>query len=103
MMGNDRLQRQVRSQIFLSGCNSDQKFAIERRILEAYDGGVPLTDEEFDRYWLLIGSLKDSTYLSCGITPGLDETFRTTASGRNYLRTIGGKTRHRPRYACGGR
>lgn len=91
MTEDDRMLRETRSRIFLGSCTDDQRFAIECRILEAYDRGSPLTNEEFDRYYFLIKSLKDSTYLRCGISPDLDETFKTTRSGRNYLRTIRGR------------
>lgn len=91
MMGDDGLSREVKSHIFLSNCTSEQKFTIECRILEAYDGGEPLSKDELDKYYILIKSLKDSTYLRCGISPELDETFKTTKSGKNYLKTIRGK------------
>lgn len=76
------------SHIFLSKRSSDELFSIERRILEAYDGGIPLSDEEFRTYVVMIESLVDSTYLGCGIDPELNQTFRTTSSGRKYLRAI---------------
>ena len=88
MEGVNRLEREARSRVYLSKCTSGDLFSIECRILDSFNGGKPLTDEELINYDVMIKSLKDSTYLRCGINPEIKETFKTTFSGKRYLKTF---------------
>lgn len=85
-MSDEQIRREAVSRIFLSQRSEEEKDRLEAEILEMFTTpGNGFSPSEMDEYHLLITRLADCGYIGCGMDWNLEETYRTTDSGRGHL------------------
>lgn len=96
MLSDEQIRREAVSRIFLSQRSEEEKDRLEAEVLEMFTTpGNDFSPSEMDEYHLLITRLTDCGYIGCGVDRNLEETYKTTDSGRRhlaYLREMLGRT-----------
>lgn len=89
MLSVKQISRESKSRIYLSQKSQEEKDVLMAQILVEFsknDGGFP--SDRMDELYLLIRKLKDCAYLRCGVDSALRETYRTTDSGKVFLKSL---------------
>ena len=90
MLSDEQIRRESRSRIYLSQKSEDEKDRFEMEILERFSKpNNRFPPEQMDDLCLLIRKLRDCAYIRCGVNKDLEETYKTTDSGMDYLRRLG--------------
>ena len=86
MLSDEQIRREAVSRIFLSQRSEEEKSRLEAEILEKFTTpGNGFSPSEMDEHHLLITRLADCGYIGFGVDRNLEETYRTTDSGRKHL------------------
>ncbi len=88
-LSNEQIRRKSESRFYLSQRSEEEKDRLMMEILERFsEPGNMSPPERMDEQYLLIRKFKDCAYIRYGVDGSLDETYKTTDSGKAYLRSF---------------
>ena len=89
MLSDEQIRRESESRFYLSRRSEEEKDRLMMEILERFsEPNNKFPPERMDELYLLIRKLKDCAYIRCGVDGSLDETYKTTDSGKAYLKSL---------------